>query len=101
MAKVISYKFLSCEINHGTEDSPDMEQITLGKSITCSTQAAYDANYPIAEKEAIAGTIEVTGEFDEEETPASDSVTWDELDAAYQEGYEEGYTEGVNSAYDQ
>lgn len=70
MAKVISYKFLSCEVNHGTEDNPDIEQIILDKAIHCPTQAIYDANYPIAEAEAIPGTIEVTGEFDPEpETP--------------------------------
>lgn len=91
MAKVIKYKFLSCEVNHGTEEEPVIEQIILDKSIKCPTQAAYDANYPIAEKEAVPGTIEVTGEFDPEPepTPSGDSV-WDELDAAYQEGYREG-----------
>lgn len=88
MAKVIKYKFLSCEIDRGTEENPDMEQIILDKSIVCKTRAQYDANYPIAEKEAIPGSIEVTGEFDPEpETPSGDdSTVWDELDAAYQEG---------------
>lgn len=100
MAKVIKYKFLSCEINHGTEENPDIEQIFLDKSISCTTQAQYDANYPIAEREAVPGTIEVSGEFDPEpESSGDDTVTWSELDAAYQEGYDEGYTEGVNGAY--
>ena len=29
----------------------------------CATQAVYDANYPIAEKEADPGTIQVIGTF--------------------------------------
>lgn len=88
MAKVIKYKFLSCEIDRGTEENPDMEQIILDKSIVCKTQAQYDANCAIAEKEAIPGSIEVTGEFDPEpETPSGDdSAVWEELDKAYQEG---------------
>lgn len=88
MAKVIKYKFLSCEVNHGTEENPDIEQIILPAKIKCDTQASFDVKYPIAEKEAIPGTIEVTGEFDPEpETPETgDVVTWAALNAAYQEG---------------
>ena len=101
MAKFIKYKFLSAEINHGTEETPDIEQILLDVEIKCPTQASYDANYPIAEKEAV-GEIIVEGEFEPEPVlPTDDSAVWDELDAAYQAGYDEGYTEGVNSAYDQ
>lgn len=75
MAKIIKYKFLSCEVNHGTKEDPDIEQIFLDKSITCPTQAVYDANYPIAEKEAIPGTVDVTGEFDpEQDTASTDDV---------------------------
>lgn len=62
--KVIQYKFLSCEINHGTEENPDMEQIFLEKSLDCRTQAEFDVSYPIAEKEAVGGII-VTGEYDQ------------------------------------
>ena len=85
--KIIKYKFLSCVVNHGTEEEPKIEQIILDKKIKCDTQSSYDAKYPIAEKEAVPGTIEVTGEFDPEPepTPSGDSV-WDELDAAYQRG---------------
>ena len=64
--KIIKYKFLSCEVNHGTDENPNIEQIFLEKSVECITKAIFDANYPIAESEAIPGTIEVTGEFDEE-----------------------------------
>lgn len=88
MAKVIKYKFLSCEVNHGTEENPDIEQIILDAEIPCHTKAQYDANLPLAEREAIPDTIEVSGEFDPEPEAeeAGNTVTWDELDAAYQEG---------------
>jgi hypothetical protein len=75
MAKVIKYKFLSAEINHGTDENPDTKQIFLDKSIICPTQAAYDANYPIAEREAVPGTITVEGEFD----PEQDTATTDDV----------------------
>lgn len=71
MAKVIKYKFLAAEINHGTKETPSIEQIILDKAIECPNQASYDASYPIAEKEAIPGTIEVSGEFDPEQDNAS------------------------------
>lgn len=74
MAKVIRYKLLSAEINHGTEEEPNIEQVILDVEIPCSTQAQYDANYPIAEKEAIPGTIEVTGEFDTPEPDAAPTL---------------------------
>ena len=86
MAKVIKYRFVSCEVNNGTEEEPIMEQIILGKSFTCSTQENFDAAYAIAMKEAIPDTLEVSGEFDPPPEPAGDIVTWAALDAAYQEG---------------
>ena len=81
MAKVIKYKFLAAEINHGTEEEPDIERIVLEKAITCPTLTAYEANYPIAEKEAIPGTIEVCGEFDPDQ-PRTDSERIAELEEA-------------------
>lgn len=63
MAKMIRYKTV-ITVNHGTESEPNMEQIILDKTIACADRIAYDANYPIAEKEAVLGTIEVSGEFD-------------------------------------
>lgn len=71
MAKVISYKFLSCEVNRGTEENPVMEQIFLNKSIICPTQAILDANEEIAKKEAYNGeyTIEDDGKPEPETQP--------------------------------
>ena len=44
-------------------------------TIECKTQSDLDANYPIAEKEAV-GEIEVTGEFDPEPVaePTADEI---------------------------
>ena len=88
--KIIRYKFLSCEVNHDTDEEPNIEQIILNKAIECPTKAVYDANLPIAEAEAIPGTLDLDplGEFDPEPepTPSGDSAVWDELDAAYQRG---------------
>ena len=58
MAKIISYKFLSCEVNHGTEENPNMEQIILDKTMSWS-----EANEEIAKAEAYNGeyTIEDDG----------------------------------------
>lgn len=83
MAKIIKYKFLSCEVNRGTEENPDIEQIILDASIVCHNQAVFDANYPIAEKEAIPGTIKVTGEFDPE--PETPEITQEERIAELEE----------------
>ena len=56
--KIISYKFLSCEINHGTNEEPIIEQVLLDKSIDWS-----EANEVIAKSEAYNGeyTIEDDG----------------------------------------
>ena len=55
MAKVIKYKFLSCEVNHGTEENPDIEQILLDVTMTWN-----EANEEIVKREAYNGeyTIE-------------------------------------------
>lgn len=64
--KRIKYKFLSAEINRGTEEQPDIEQIFLDKSMTYS-----EANEEIAKKEAYNGeyTIEDDGQPEPEAQP--------------------------------
>lgn len=57
MAKFIRYEFPSGEV-------------LIPVVIACKTQAEYDANYSIAEKEA-AGAITVDGEFEPEPDNAS------------------------------
>lgn len=61
--KVIKYKFLSCEINRGTEEEPKMEPVILEKRIICS-DAVFEANLAIAKAEAYNGeyTIEDDGQ---------------------------------------
>ena len=74
MAKIIKYKFL---VNRGTEENPDMQQMTLEKSIICRTKAQYEANLSIAEKEAIDGTLDpdTDGVFDSEESTEAERIT--------------------------
>lgn len=48
-----------------TNDDIIIEDSFCQKEIECPTQQIYDANYPIAESEAVPGTIEVSGQFDE------------------------------------
>lgn len=58
MAKIIKYQFLSCEVNHGTEENPNIEQIILEKSLTWN-----ESNEEIAKREAYDGeyTVEDDG----------------------------------------
>lgn len=66
-----------------------------------STVSNLEANIAVALREAYNGEYTVDDDGRPEPAPEMDTVTWDELDVAYQTGYDEGYTEGVNSAYDQ
>lgn len=50
MAKIIKYRFLSCEINHGTEENPNIEPLFLEKVMPYNT-----ANEEIAKSEAHNG----------------------------------------------
>lgn len=63
MAKIIKYKFLSTEVNHGTEEAPDIQKMFLNVSMPWN-----EANEEIAKREAYNGeyTIEDDGV---EETP--------------------------------
>ena len=67
MAKVIKYKFLSCEVNHGTEENPDIEQIFLDVTMDWN-----EANEEIAKREAYNGdyTIEDDGQPEAQPTDA-------------------------------
>ena len=71
MAKVIKYKFLSAEINHGTEENPVMEQIFIEKSMGWN-----EANEEIAKAEAYNGeyTIEDDGQPEPEQSLTTDDI---------------------------
>ena len=60
--KIIKYKFLSCQINHGTEEEPVYEAVLLGKEIRCA-EVDLETNEEIAKREAYNGeyTIEDDG----------------------------------------
>lgn len=80
MAKVIKYKFLSCEANIGTEEEPNIEQIFLGKAMPWNK-----SNEEIAKREAYNGvyTIEDDGQEEPEATPTlEDRVGTLETDSA-------------------
>lgn len=69
MAKVIKYKFLSAEIDHGTAEQPDVEQVFLDKTLAWSEE-----NEEIAKREAHNGeyTIEDDGKQEEEDSAQDD-----------------------------
>ena len=78
--KVIKYKFLSAEINRGTEEEPIIEQIFVGKTMTYSEE-----NFAHAKEEAYNGEYEIYDDGKPAPEPAEQTM-WDELDAAYQSG---------------
>ena len=71
MAKVIKYRFLSAEVNHGTEEKPDIEQVFIGKAMGWN-----DANEEIAKREAYNGeyTIEDDGQAEPESVETADDI---------------------------
>lgn len=92
MAKVIKYKFLSCEINRGTEESPVVEQILLDKEMPWS-----EANEAIARLESKDGkyTVEDDGLPEPEATLSTEArlsaveTKFAAMEAAYGEGVAE------------
>ena len=68
--KRLTYKYLSCEVNQGTDDTPDLVPVYLDKSVTWS-----EANEEIAKAEAYNG--EYTIEDDGEPEPVSPPSTAD------------------------
>ena len=64
--KIIKYKFLSAEINHGTEETPIIEQIIIEKSMGWN-----EANEEIAKSESYNGEYEIVDDGVEEITTPS------------------------------
>ena len=63
--KIIKYKFLSAEINHGTEEEPKIEPVLLEKRMGWS-----EANEEIAKAEAYNGEYTIEDDDQgEQETP--------------------------------
>ena len=64
--KIIRYKFLSSEIDNGTEEV--LEQVFLGKEIRCN-DSNFEANYALAQREAYNGEVTVEDRPDEIAVP--------------------------------
>ena len=76
--KWIKYKFLSCEVNHGTEENPNIEQIFLEKSMPYT-----EANEEIAKAEAYNGEYEIVDDGQPEpEAQPTDAERIAELEEA-------------------
>ena len=88
--KKISYQLMT-EVNHGTEEEPNIVQTFHNCEIQCADDV-FESNYAIAQREAY-GEITVEDVPDPEPVPGESEDVWAALDAAYQEG--------VNAAYDQ
>ena len=68
MAKIIKYQFLSCAINHGTAEKPNVEQVFLNKEMAWNAD-----NEEIAKREAYNGEYTIEDDGVEETTePTSD-----------------------------
>lgn len=72
--KIIKYKFLSCQINRGTEEKPEYENVILDKEIRCE-EAYLEFNEEIAKREAF------NGEYTIEDEPAKAPTKEEELEA--------------------
>jgi hypothetical protein len=78
MAKLIKYKFLSCEVNHGTEENPDIEQIFLDKFMGWN-----ETNEETAKREAYNGEYSIVDDGQPEpEAPLTDAERIAELEEA-------------------
>lgn len=64
MAKRITYKVLFAEVNNGTNEEPNIEQIFIDRVAICPTETSFNEMMPIIKKEAAPGTIAIRGEFD-------------------------------------
>lgn len=70
--KIIKYKVSGYSSVYNVDTKEVERKESLANVIAkCRNQTEFDSAYAIAEKEAIPGTIEVTGEFDPESDTAS------------------------------
>lgn len=74
MMKIIKYQFMT-EVNHGTEEEPNIVQTFHDKEILC-VDDVFESNLAIAQAEAYNGeyTIEDDGEPEPETEPSTDEV---------------------------
>lgn len=69
--KWIKYNFLAAEINHGTEEKPDIKQILMEKSLEWN-----EVNEEIAKREAHNGEYEIIddGQEEPEQQPTAEDI---------------------------
>lgn len=67
--KIIKYRFLSCEVNHGTEEEPNIEQIFFVKSMDWN-----EANEEIAKREAYEGKYTIEDDGKPAPEPAAEEI---------------------------
>lgn len=75
--KIIKYKFLSCEVNHGTEEEPNIEQVFFEKSMGWN-----ETNEEIAKREAHNGEYTIEDDGVEEIHVPTDAERIAELEEA-------------------
>ena len=72
--KILKYKFVCHEINHGTDENPDIEQVIAENTVQCPDDL-LEANLAIYRKCAING--EVIVEDGEPELPTTEQRVYD------------------------
>lgn len=70
--KIIKYQFMT-EVNHGTEEEPNIVQTFHDKEILC-VDDVFESNLAIAQAEAYNGEVTVEEVDDEETEPTSDEL---------------------------
>ena len=75
--KIIKYKFLSCQINHGTEEEPVLEDVLLEKIIPYSAETEE-----FAKAEAFNGEYTIEDDGVEESTEPTPEERIAELEEA-------------------
>lgn len=78
--RIIKYQ-LATEINHGTEQEPDIEV-----SLADVSMPYTEANYQLALEEAYQGQVTVEDDGQPEPEPTPEYATYEELAAAIREG---------------
>ena len=68
--KIIKYQLMT-EVNHGTEENPDIVQTFNDVEIQCSDET-FEANYAMAQREAYNGEITVEDVEDPEREPTAE-----------------------------
>ena len=66
--KVLKYRLMT-EVNHGTEEQPDIRQIFPGVSLGWS-----EANEELAKREAYNGEYEIIDDGEPEPEPSTESI---------------------------